>query len=125
MRGMKKRRADIILVGVLLAAGIVAFALLFFMSGKGDTVVVKAAGRVVMTLPLDEDKRIRIDGVGGYNILVIEKGEVSIAEADCPDETCVKTGRISKGGQSIICLPHRVTVEISSDGDEEVDATVG
>ena len=35
-----------------------------------------------------------------------------MTDADCPDKLCVKTGRISKTGETIVCLPHRVVVEI-------------
>jgi hypothetical protein len=34
-------------------------------------------------------------------------------------------GKISKSGQSLICLPNHVVVEIAGDGAEEYDAVVG
>jgi len=56
----------------------------------------------------------------------IEGGEAYLKEADCPDGLCVGMGKISRSGQSIICLPHKVVVDIVG-GDEEpaVDVTAG
>ncbi len=39
-------------------------------------------------------------------------------KADCPDKLCVKQGKISKSGESIICLPHKVVVKISAEERE-------
>jgi hypothetical protein len=44
-------------------------------------------------------------------------------DADCPDKLCEKTGKISKNGETIVCLPHRVVVEIQG-GEGNVDSLV-
>ena len=68
---------------------------------------------------------------GGTNELVIEDGEARLTEADCPDSLCVNMGRISRSGQSIICLPHQVVVRIVDDsaaetqGVDDVDIVTG
>ena len=46
--------------------------------------------------------------------MVIENGEAYMKYADCPDGVCKSTGRIKYNGQSIICLPNRVSVMIES-----------
>ena len=44
-------------------------------------------------------------------------------DADCPDRLCVKQGRIKKVGESIVCLPHKVVIEIVGEKEEAgVDA---
>ena len=47
-------------------------------------------------------------------------------EADCPDGTCVRQGAIQTPGETIVCLPHRVTVTIVGNGEGTggVDAVV-
>ena len=43
-----------------------------------------------------------------------------MTDADCPDKICVNHATISDVGESIVCLPHRVVVEIvSSDGETD------
>jgi hypothetical protein len=43
-------------------------------------------------------------------------------EAECPDRSCVKQGKISKNKESIVCLPNKVIVEVSSNQHSEMDA---
>ena len=58
--------------------------------------------------------------VDGHNKVVIAGGEVWMESADCPDKLCVGQGRISRSGQTIICLPNRVMVTIKG-GKSEYD----
>ena len=44
-------------------------------------------------------------------------------DADCPDKVCVKTGKIKSPGQTVVCLPHRVVIEITGD-NADIDAAV-
>ena len=67
---------------------------------------------------------VKIEGNGGYNLLVIEGGEAWLSEADCPNGLCVKTGKIRYAGQSIVCLPHKLAVRILG-GAAALDAVTG
>ena len=60
----------------------------------------------------------------GRNTLSVEKGRIRIAEADCPDQVCVNQGWISNGTVPIICLPHRLMIEIV-DGGGGLDGAAG
>ena len=57
-----------------------------------------------------------------YNLILIEDGKVSVADADCPDQLCVRQRSISGNGESIICLPHRLVVQIESEEERKLDA---
>lgn len=60
------------------------------------------------------------DEDGDYNIIEIDGTRVRISEANCGDQICVRQGWISKAGQSVVCLPHRLVIEIqASDGSED------
>ena len=76
-------------------------------------------GKVVQEFSLDDSIQYRIEGIGGTNTLCIDEGSVWLKEADCPDRICVQTGKIRYAGQSIICLPHKVVVEIKEAEDAE------
>ena len=52
--------------------------------------------------------------------MVIKDGYAYLTYADCPDHTCVKTGKIKYAGQSIICLPNKVAI-IVREKDSGVD----
>ncbi|MDE7177300.1 MAG: NusG domain II-containing protein [Lachnospiraceae bacterium] len=47
-----------------------------------------------------------------YNLLAVSESGVSMVAADCPDQICVHHIPITGGGESIICLPHKLAVEI-------------
>ena len=52
------------------------------------------------------------ESVEGKNLLVIQDHNVWISEANCPNQDCVKQGKISMNGEMLVCLPHRLTVSI-------------
>ncbi|MDO5382390.1 MAG: NusG domain II-containing protein [Eubacteriales bacterium] len=124
---IKKRKADIILVLFILLSVIILWLIIEFVvkkSGNDNQVLIKSDGEVICQLPLNVNKSVTVEGYkGGYNVVVIEDGKVSMYEADCPDKLCVKTGNISKTGETIVCLPHRIVVEIKGN-DREVDDIV-
>lgn len=127
MESFKLRKADLLLLAAALVFGVVLAAVLLLRS-PGGTVQVRVAGAVTAGYPLDVDASYTITGAnGGTNLLVIEDGAARIEEASCPDGVCVHTGRIRRNGQSIVCLPNQVVVEIVSDTENSsgVDITVG
>lgn len=66
----------------------------------------------LMDKNLDETFKIETDL--GYNIVQIKDGGVNILDADCPDKYCVTDGFIDQPGQMLVCLPHRLVIEIKS-----------
>lgn len=127
MESFKLRKADLLLLAAALVFGAVLAAVLLLRS-PGGTVQVRVAGAITAGYPLDRDASYTITGVnGGTNLLVIEDGAARIEEASCPDGVCVHTGRIRRNGQSIVCLPNQVVVEIVSDTENSsgVDMTAG
>lgn len=55
------------------------------------------------------------------------EGGVRVAWADCPTRDCVRTGLITRSGQSIVCLPAGIIVHLEGGGagPDTVDAVVG
>lgn len=59
------------------------------------------------------------DDDGDYNLIEVKGTRIRIKESDCRDQICVQRGWIDQSGESIICLPHKLLIEIkSSDGGE-------
>lgn len=85
----------------------------------GSVVEVYQNGALVDTLPLDTPCTLRYDSEdGGYNILVIKDGKVRISDADCPDGVCVRKGATNQTADPIVCLPHKLVVEVHSSAGE-------
>ena len=119
------KKADFLLIGAVLCVAGVLLLVLFVGGRKGAAVTVAIDGETVDVLPLNEDlTKEYTDADGGKNLLVIENGKARIAQADCPDKLCAKHRPVSRSGESIICLPHRlvvtVTNETASDGVDAV-----
>ena len=120
---MKKTDLILIALALVAAAGI----WLFYSAGaeKGLTAVVTVDGEVRAELPLDENGDAAIDTVWGYNIVHTENGQAFVTEADCRDQICVDHKKIEKVGETIVCLPHKMVVEIVGEGEAEMDMVVG
>ena len=56
-----------------------------------------------------------------YNLISVADGSVIMEAADCKDQICVRHKPISSTGESIICLPHRLVVEMIGDADTAVN----
>lgn len=120
-----RRKADRILIAAVTAAA--GLAALFFYgrnAAPAAYAVIEQDGEERMRLPLSEEREVRVEGNGGYNIVCVQEQTVSVSDADCPDQICVHQGRISGAGQSIVCLPHRLVVRLEKEGEDGVDAVV-
>ena len=117
---MKLEKRDIFLIVLILA--IIAGTFTAFLLSRDTTnakVVIRVDGEVVGTYDLSVDNTIEING--GSNLLEIKDGKANMIEADCPDLLCVHQRQIKENGESIICLPNKVVVEIQSADDSGVD----
>ena len=108
-----------ILTGVCLVFFSLAGLAMYAARPGGSHVTVWADGTQRGVYPLDREQEIAIETQSGTNILRIQDGSAKITQADCPDRLCVRQKEISKKGQSIICLPHKIVVEVT--GEEKND----
>lgn len=65
----------------------------------------------------EQTENITIQTKWGYNQLRVSKGGIEMIEADCPDKLCLTFGHTHELGDTIVCLPHRVFVEIIGQAD--------
>lgn len=118
----KPRRADILLIGGLIIALGIAALVLNLTKSSGDTVIVRVSGEQVYSFCLDEDVDMVIEGKdGGTNRLIISDGKAWLQNATCPDKLCEGMGKIDSSGESVICLPNEVVVEIHGADEDDVD----
>ncbi len=113
-----KIRNDIILVVAILLSSLIL--LLVFKNGlkSGDRVVVSVDGKLVYSLPLNEYTEKTVLTELGENKILIQNGTARVIDANCRDKICVGHKEISKIGETIVCLPHKLVVEIEG---EETD----
>ena len=121
---VKKHRISIIVVASLLLLSLsvlLAFSLTRVEGADVPTAAVEITvdGTVVATYSLFEDGTYTLNG--GTNAIVIEGARVYMIHSDCPDHTCERTGKIKYVGQSIICLPNKLSVTIVGEAEDAVD----
>ncbi|MBE6761194.1 MAG: NusG domain II-containing protein [Ruminococcaceae bacterium] len=102
---------DVVLI-LLIIIAIVAITLSFWSSDVGNKVVITVNEEIIGEYSLSTNLTKEIKTEYGSNTLIISKGECYIINADCRDGICVSRGKISKIGESIVCLPHKMIVEI-------------
>ena len=103
-----KRNDWILATAVLLVAGVLG-AYLLLGRQTGSYVMISKDNEEIGTYSLKDD---RVIDVGEGNRLEIKDGAAHMLYADCPDQICVQTGSISKEHEMIVCMPHKVIVEI-------------
>ena len=129
---MKIKKRDIIVILLILFLSL--FMALFVKKLKsnedGSYLRIELNGKEYGRYPLNKDKtfKIKIDE-DEYNVVEIKNKEVRMKEANCRDLLCTHMPSIKKVGETIVCLPHRLILEIvSSDdkkNDDEIDKVVG
>jgi len=101
-------------VWVLLAGSSLVVALTLWAWGgdRGDTAVIRAAGRVIETAALSRAQTFSVNGPLGTTQVEIQPGRARIARDPSPRQLCVKQGWLTQSGQAALCLPNQVSLEI-------------
>ena len=108
---MTKNDKKLILT-ILFVAIVVFIALQFINRGEAYKVVVTVNGNHYGEWLLNEEHTIDINGT---NLLFINGITASVIVADCLNQICVNHISINQVGESIVCLPNRVVITITSD----------
>ena len=123
-----KRRNDIILLVTVLLLSCAGILFVNYRKNSVKTDIAKAKvlmsvdGKVEQEIDLSKDGDYAIlNDNGDFNTINIMQGVVRMKEANCPDKLCIHQGKISKNGETIVCLPHGLIVEIKSEDNPELD----
>lgn len=78
----------------------------------GEAAVIQVNNEVIATLPLEDETQFSVQGPLGETIIEIKSGKVRVLSDPGPQQLCVLQGWISRAGDSLICLPNRVVIQI-------------
>lgn len=121
-RGGRKYKNDIIFIAAILAVVAIAAVALLLLRGEGSTVTVEVDRQIIGTYSLAIDRVVDIaTDDGEMNRLVIRDGKAFMESATCPDGVCVSHRPISREGETIVCLPHKVVVTVNGGNENEPD----
>ena len=113
---LKKYRLDLLVIALLLLIALASLLIITLTKKEGNVVVLEIDGAVSAKFPLSVDGVFPLNG--GTNTLVIENGEARLINSHCPDHTCEQTGAIRYVGQTIVCLPNRLSLTVKGEQTE-------
>ncbi len=128
MKFIKKR--DFIIIAVILLAACIFYFVYNMQSDKGTAKAeIYYESELVMTVMLNEneDRIFKLPQNENVVFHLYEDGSIRFEESDCPDEVCIKSGKLRHIGSSAACLPNKVILKIvpvKDTDDNDVDIIV-
>ena len=122
---MTKGDKLLIILVIVLSFSAMGYIRLQAFSKNEKYISIQVSGDEVKRIILDSKllgEKIPIESQYGYNLIELGEDKVRVIEADCPDKIDVKQGWISGIGETIVCLPNRMVIEIKGiEKDTEID----
>lgn len=126
------------LILLLFLIGLIPFFIMHYnrdlRSDAGTQAVLTVRGEEVWRCSVHDDiepVEYTVDVDGGSMTVRADPTGAWISRSDCPNQVCVHTGKISKVGETVVCIPFRAVLRIESkdandavvtDGLGEIDA---
>jgi len=113
-----KKKTTLSYVDILIAVSIVLFGLYWLMTRdhNGATekaVVIYKDDAVIQTLPLLKDRIIQLEPFGVSMVVEIRDQKVRVLSSSCHQQICVRKGWIGQVHNPIICLPNKITIDVT------------
>lgn len=109
-------KKEILLFSIIILICII-FSAIFSLMPDGEKIVIESGSEELYSFNMSElkkPKKITVQGADELEVIIqVDSNGAVVIDAGCPDKTCVKSGRISKSGENIICLPARIVVKIT------------
>jgi len=122
----KTSKFDAILIGLVLFFSVVS---IFWItqrhreeSSSAKKALIYQNNKLLEQVELDKDKSITL--FDGRIQIEVKAGKIKIIKSDCPQHICVNMGWIRYSGQTIVCAPNKVVIEVKSTGSPLIDAVV-
>lgn len=123
---MVRTRTWVYIIAVILVLAVAASLFIRTRPAKGKIAKIYVDGELVREVDLDKvtaQERFTVSTDRGENVVLVEPGRIRVESADCPDKVCVDSGWLSDSAAPIVCLPHRLVIEL--DGETALDTEVG
>jgi hypothetical protein len=112
------KKWDIAIIILLMVISFIPY-IIFTYNQRNNTgeiyAVISVNGKEYRKVRLDNNKTIEeftVETPEGFNTIKLEGSNIEVIDADCPDKVCIKPGAVNKVGERLVCLPHKVIIEI-------------
>ena len=112
------KTGDIIIIGIILFAAACLFLFRYTVSAreKNPHAQILVDGEIVRDINLsaaDEEEIIEMCGC----VICVDSCGICFTEANCPDQICVHSGKITNVGEMAACVPNKIMIRITGSGD--------
>lgn len=109
------KRTDLIIILVVLLAA-AAISIPRFLNSDKLTAEIYVDGKLEETIDLSSvEKKYKIaPSTEPKAEITVGRGEIYFSHAECKDKLCVKSGKLTSGGETAACLPARVVISVKS-----------
>lgn len=123
-RFYKISKYDIVLIIliIIISSSYILWTVYSHQSSKMGIALVYQDNILLVKTPLTKERMFEI--LNGKMQLEIKKGKIKVLSSDCPRKVCVNMNGIQYPGQTIVCMPNKVIIEIKSDVPAFLDAVV-
>ena len=105
------KKADVLLCVLVVFIGV--FLLCFqFGNDTGSTVEIYSEGELFGKYELFSESVVEVETESGNNTVCISNGSVYVTKSSCEDKNEILQGKISRSGQSLVCLPNKLIVTV-------------
>jgi len=116
---------DIILIFVLLILALSVWLMFSLKFDENIIAVIENNGKIVEEIDLNNITEETMFSIEGNDEILVsiktQNGKIRFESAQCSDLVCVRTGWLSKAGQTAVCLPARISIYIKG-GEKTIDA---
>lgn len=119
---MNKSDIKLIII-ILLIAITVLFVIAIIDKNNSKEALVYYDNNLVLTIDLNEseEKIYIVDGFNGEVKIIAGNGKIKVDEEESPLHLCSKQGFIEESYESIVCLPNKIVIKISSKRKKDLD----
>ncbi len=119
---MNKSDIKLIII-ILLIAITVLFVIAIIDKNNSKEALVYYDNNLVLTIDLNEseEKIYIVDGFNGEVKIIAGNGKIKVDEEESPLHLCSKQGFIEESYESIVCLPNKIVIKISSKKEKDLD----
>jgi len=119
---------DVVIIILLLVGSFIPYFIFNRQNFSGDQnstviAVISINGKEVKQMELSNETENEeftfYPAEGQYNIIEVDGTKIRNKEDNSPDQIAVKTGWISKPGETSICLPHKLIIEVKAINPEK------
>ena len=113
-----KKKSALSYLDILIAVSIVLFGVYWLIIGGFNTatektVVIQKGDAVILTLPLHKDRIIQLEPFGVSMVVEIRDQKVRVLSSSCRQQICVRKGWTAQVHNPIICIPYKITIDIT------------